>query len=239
MSDLDAAVPPEDDQATDGACPEEAIDAAALTRLAIFPLPNAVLLPGGLMPLHVFEDRYRDMVRDCLDGSRLLAIARLRPGYQTDYQGRPPVFPHAGLGRIIACEETDDGRYLIVVRGVARVELGPELPPVRSYREVIATLLPDAPAPADAVAVAHGQLLALCERLCQALDRGADEVRALLASCSCPGACADAIAAALVFDHDERQALLERLDPAERLDRVADHVGRLLCELVPCRGDAN
>ncbi|MBK9030014.1 MAG: LON peptidase substrate-binding domain-containing protein [Myxococcales bacterium] len=220
-------------------CADDAIAPGELARLPIFPLPNAVLLPGGLMPLHVFEPRYRDLVRDALAGSGLLAIARLRPGYQRDYDGRPPVLEHAGVGRIIASEEAADGRYMIVVRGLARVALARELPPVRAYREVEARLLPDAPAGADVLARAHGQLLALCERLSQALDRGGDQLRALLASCSCPGACADAIAAALVFDHDERQALLERLDPADRLERVADHVGKLLCELMPCSSHSN
>jgi hypothetical protein len=218
---------------------EPAITADDLTRLPIFPLPNAVLLPGGLMPLHVFEPRYRDMVRDALAGSGLLAIARLRPGYERDYHGRPPVFPRAGAGRIIASDETPDGRYLIVVRGLARVEVRHEHPPERSYREVAAQLLTDVAAPPEALRAAHRRLLMLCERLSQAMDRGGTQLRALLASCDCAGACADAIAAALVFDHDQRQDLLERLDPVERVERVAEHVGRLLCELVPCAGQAN
>ena len=220
-------------------CAEPTVTADELARLPIFPLPNAVLLPGGVMPLHVFEPRYREMVRDTLDGAGLLAIARLRPGYQTDYHGRPPVHPQAGLGRIIASEETDDGRYLIVVRGLARVELAHELPPERSYREVAARLVPDVITRPDAVKAAHARLLALCERLSQALDRGGDQLRSLLDSCSCPGACADAIAAALVFDHDQRQDLLERVDPIDRIERVSEHVGKLLCELVPCSSRAN
>lgn len=223
----------------DDPCAEPTVTADELTRLPIFPLPNAVLLPGGVMPLHVFEPRYREMVRDTLDGAGLLAIARLRPGYQADYHGRPPVRPQAGLGRIIASDETSDGRYMIVVRGLARVELAQELPPERSYREVAARLVPDVTTRPDAVKAAHTRLLALCERLSLALDRGGDQLRALLDSCSCPGACADAIAAALVYDHDQRQDLLERVDLADRIERVAEHVGKLLCELVPCSSRAN
>ena len=223
----------------DPCCSDEAFDHADLAALPIFPLPNAVLLPGGLMPLHVFEPRYRELVRDSLAGNRLLAIARLEPGYQRDYHGRPPVMRHAGIGRIIASDETADGRYLIVVRGVGRVVLERELPAERSYRQVEARLLADAPCCDQRLGRAHRQLLALCDRLSQALDRGGDQLRALLDSCSCPGACADAIAAALVYDHDERQRLLEHLDPITRLDRVAGHVGKLLCELVPCSSRAN
>ena len=213
----------------------EEIDPRALDELAIFPLPNAVLLPGGLMPLHIFEPRYRDLIRDALAGERLLAIARLCPGYHEDYEGRPAVYPCCGIGRIIASEETDDGRYLIVVRGLARIAIDRELAPTRSYRQVAARLLiDDRSVRPDAVARGHSQLVALCDRLALSLDRGGGQLRALVADCQHPGSCADAIAAALVLDHAERQALLERLDPADRLDRVIDHVGRLLCQLVPC-----
>jgi len=214
---------------------EGAIASRSLDELAIFPLPNAVLLPGGLMPLHVFEPRYRELVRDALAGDRLLAIARLCPGYQDDYEGRPSVYPCCGLGRIIASEETDDGRFLIVVRGLARVVIDRELPPLQPYRQVAARILvDDTSARPDAVIRGHAQLVALCERLALALDRGGEQLSALLAECRGPGTCADTIAAALVIDHGERQALLEQLDPADRLDRVSDHVGRLLCQLVPC-----
>jgi uncharacterized protein len=220
--------------------PADDVTADELAALPIFPLPNAVLLPGGVMPLHVFEPRYRDLVRDCLAAARPLAIARLRPGYHSDYQGRPPVFARAGVGRIIASDETSDGRYLIALHGVARIEIERELAPTRSYREVVARRLIDdvTSRPADLLRC-HQQLTALSERLSDCLDHGGDDLRSLLASCRRPGACADAIAAALVIDHDERQTLLERLDPTDRLERVLDHVGRLLCKLVSGRGPVN
>ena len=75
------------------------------SSLPIFPLPNCVLLPGGLLPLHVFEPRYRELTRDCLAGHQLMAVARLRPGYETTYYGRPPVYERCGVGRIICSEE--------------------------------------------------------------------------------------------------------------------------------------
>jgi Lon protease-like protein len=78
---------------------------AALSSLPIFPLPNCVLLPGGLLPLHVFEPRYRELTRDCLAGAQLMGIARLRPGFETTYYGCPPVYERCGVGRIICSEE--------------------------------------------------------------------------------------------------------------------------------------
>lgn len=238
LDDDDDAVDVTDDG--DGGAADDRIDPDGLAHLAIFPLPNAVLLPGGLMPLHVFEPRYRAMVKDALAGDRLLAIARLRPGYEDDYQGRPPVYPCCGVGRIIASEETADGRYLIVLRGLARVAIEHEHPPERAYRRVAARILADRPsARPEAVPRLHQQLVALCERLAFALERGGEQLRALVTACGDPGACADAIAAALVIDHGVRQQLLEALDPADRLDRVVEHVGRLLCQLVPVDGLAN
>ncbi len=217
----------------------EDIDPAFLDGLPIFPLPNAVLLPGGLMPLHVFEPRYREMTRDCLDGARLMAIARLRPGYEASYEGRPAVYPACGLGRILASEELADGRYLLVLRGVARIAIDAELPPVRSYREVRARLITDdVSRRPEAARAAHAHLVGLCEKLSQVLDRGGEELRSLLRDAASPGACADAVAAALIMDHGERQKLLETLDPVDRLERTAEHIGRLLCELAPCPGRA-
>ncbi|MBE7453176.1 MAG: LON peptidase substrate-binding domain-containing protein [Kofleriaceae bacterium] len=217
----------------------EEIDPDALLGLSIFPLPNAVLLPGGLMPLHVFEPRYREMTRDCLDGSRLMAVARLRPGYEAAYAGRPAVYPACGLGRIIASEELADGRFLLVLRGLARVHIERELPARASYRQVHARVLDDDQTDRpDAARAGHARLLELCDRLSLVLDRGGDELRALCRECSSPGGCADAIAAALIMDLGERQRLLETLDPVERLERTAAHVGRLLCQLAPCAGRA-
>src|SRR5204863_188171 len=73
---------------------------------------------GATVPLHVFEPRYREMTGAALQRKRLMAIARLRPGYQHDYEGRPPVFDVAGVGFVVAADELSDGRYNLVLRGV-------------------------------------------------------------------------------------------------------------------------
>src|SRR3954470_16845445 len=119
-------------------------DPAALTSLPIFPLPNCVLLPGGLLPLHVFEPRYRELPRDYLGTHPLLGVARLRPGFEQSYHGKPPVYERFGVGRIICSEELPDGRFALLLRGVARVEIARELPADRAYRLVEARTLQDA-----------------------------------------------------------------------------------------------
>lgn len=214
-------------------------DAQALSALPIFPLPNCVLLPGGLLPLHVFEPRYRDLTRDCLAGSQLMAVARLRPGYETSYYGRPPVYERCGVGRIICSEELPDGRFALLLRGVARVEIARELPAERAYRLVEARMLSDQDCDRNEAQDTHRRLIALCDRLAEVIEKGGPQLRDLVRTHDDPGACADAIAAALVMDADARQELLEAVNPMVRLQRTLGHVSHMLCELAPCDSAVN
>jgi uncharacterized protein len=215
----------------------EPVSEGELQELPIFPLPQCVLLPGGLLPLHVFEPRYRELTRYCLDGNRPLAIARLRPGPDRE-RNRPAVFSHVGVGRIICSEELDDGRFLLLVRGVARVVIEQELPSTRRFRQVAASASQSHRRLAATVRHLHHQLIALCDRLAMVLDEGGRQLRDL-ANGTIPGACADAVAAALMMDADERQALLEQPDPQERLAIALSHASRLLCQVMPCDNVVN
>lgn len=210
------------------------IPSPALEDLAIFPLPSVVLFPGTVLPLHIFESRYREMTQDVLAGSRLLAVARLRPGFESDYHGRPPVFSTAGIGYVIASDELEDGRFNILVRGVGRVDITEELPPDRVYRRAFARRLIDSRStrPED-VSVLHAELIKMCDRLAEHLPKGGDELRQLVRNEDAAGSCADVISAALVTDPDERQEILEMLDPADRVDRALDCVGQLLSRFGP------
>lgn len=214
-------------------------DSQALAQLPIFPLPNCVLLPGGLLPLHVFEPRYRELTRDCLAGNQLMAIARLRPGYETSYYGRPPVYERCGVGRIICSEELPDGRFALLLRGVARIEIARELPPDKAYRLVEARVLADAACDVAQAQDHQRRLIQLCDRLAEVIEKGGPQLRDLVRSFDDPGACADAIAAALVMDADARQELIESCDPMVRLQRTLGHVSHILCELAPCDGAVN
>ena len=90
----------------------------------LFPVPNVVLFPQALLPLHIFESRYRKMTADALDGERLIAMSLLRPGWDMLPSSKlPPIHGIVGLGKIIAHEKLDDGRYYLVLRGLARAKL--------------------------------------------------------------------------------------------------------------------
>src|SRR4051812_22095994 len=217
----------------------ERFEPSALSSLPIFPLPNCVLLPGGLLPLHVFEPRYRELTKHCLEGHQLMGVARLRPGFEQSYYGRPPVYERFGVGKIICSEELPDGRFALLLRGVARVQLVGELPSDRAYRKVEARMLADAVHDRDEAFDHHRRLISLCDRLAEVIDAGGPQLRELARAFDDPGACADAIAAALVMDTDARQELLEAIDPMVRLQRTLGHVSHMLCELAPCDSAVN
>jgi Lon protease-like protein len=212
----------------------ELIDESLLSAVALFPLPNVVLVPGSLQPLHIFEPRYRDMTRDVLAGSRLLAMARLKPGYEADYHGRPDVYRIVGIGRVIASDELDDGRYNILVRGLARAELDEELPAAHLYRQIRARILTAGTPPEPAVLAAmHQKLIMLCDQLAMTLDQGGEQLRELVRTDGSPSGCSDVVCAALVTNIDHRQRFLEMSDPMERLTFAIQYVGRLLAEFGP------
>ena len=94
--------------------------------IPIFPLPNVVLFPNVFLPLHIFEPRYRQMVDDALRGDRIIGMVLLRPGWDKDYEGRPPVYPIGCAGVITHAERLTDGRFNIVLRGMEKFRVAEE-----------------------------------------------------------------------------------------------------------------
>src|SRR5438105_2928107 len=93
----------------------------------IFPLPDVTFFPHTLLPLHVFEARYRAMVLDALERDRRLCVVKLRPGYEETYAGKPAVHVVAGAGEIVSWERLATGRYNILLKGDGRGRLALEL----------------------------------------------------------------------------------------------------------------
>lgn len=92
--------------------------------IPIFPLPNAVLMPCAVLPLHIFEQRYRDMTEHALAKQKLIAIALLKPGYEAEYETLTvAVHERLGVGRIIRAERLPDGRFNILLQGVSRAQI--------------------------------------------------------------------------------------------------------------------
>ena len=94
----------------------------------LFPLPNVVLFPRAVLPLHIFEERYKAMTRDALDGSGRIAMALLKPGWEKDYYGKPVIDPVVCVGKILAHERLADGKYNFLLEGIARARIIREYP---------------------------------------------------------------------------------------------------------------
>src|SRR5262249_23518102 len=102
--------------------------------IPLFPLPNVVLFPRMPLPLHIFEPRYRAMVRDAAQGARLIGMVLLRGDWQSEYYGRPEIFAAGTVGEMVRVEELPDGRFNIVLRGLREYDVVRELDRA-AYRE--------------------------------------------------------------------------------------------------------
>jgi Lon protease-like protein len=89
----------------------------------LFPLPNVVLFPGAILPLHIFEPRYKRMTAEVLDGDKLLAMALLRAGWEKSYYDRPAIELVVCIGRIVAHERLPDGKYNFLLQGQWRASV--------------------------------------------------------------------------------------------------------------------
>jgi Lon protease-like protein len=112
--------------------------------LPLFPLPNVVLFPNVFLPLHIFEPRYREMVADALANDRVIGMVLLRPGWDRDYEGRPPIYSVGCSGVLTHNERLLDGRYNIVLRGIERFRILEE-DHTLGYRRAVVEPLRDQP----------------------------------------------------------------------------------------------
>ncbi len=102
--------------------------------IPIFPLTGALLLPGVELPLNIFEPKYIKMVDDALSEKRLIGIIQPNNSLFSKLSKAKGLYKYGCAGKIRAFNETDDGRYLIVLSGISRFEIGEEIPTIRGYR---------------------------------------------------------------------------------------------------------
>ena len=196
----------------------------------IFPLPDLTFFPHTLLPLHIFEARYRAMVTDCLARDKRMAVVGLKPGYEATYAGKPAVHEVAGMGRIVQCERLATGRFNLVLKGENRVRIDRELPADTLYRLVAATPLEETGADRAAVAPLIARVTKRFLGILSAVKRPTAELEAALADAA-PGALCDRIASSIVPEVAIRQELLEELDVEQRLSRLARTLDDLYTQL--------
>ena len=179
------------------------------TAIPLFPLPNVVLFPGVFLPLHIFEERYRIMVRDVLAGDRMIGIALSKPGWHQTTEGPAAIYPVGCVGLVTHVEQLDDGRYNIVLRGVEKFRVIRERDG-RPYRVAHVDYLTEQMSSAD-----HDVVRQQRERL-EHLLTSADTPDLPFPSTLSDEEVVNALAQYLDLEPIERQALLERAGVAER-----------------------
>lgn len=192
---------------------------AACADLPIFPLPGTVLMPGAAMPLHVFEPRYRALVRSCLAGHRLLAIPQLRREQDASDPGQPAIFPYAAAGEIAAHQELPDGRFHLVVRPVARVRIGTDALAEGGFRVARAEVLADVPGRWAEVARVGARARATFLPVLASTGASGRALAQAIAGLDDTIA-AEALAPLVLRDAAERQAYLAEDDPVARAQLV-------------------
>lgn len=202
----------------------------------LFPLPNLVLFPAVIQPLHIFEPRYRAMTADALEGDRLIAIVLLEPGWEGEYEGTPPICSVACLGRIIADKKLEDGRYNLLLRGLCRVRVFEELSEDGPYRMARVEVLSETdltdPVEIEAIRVRLKRILS------QWIDGDAlDQLHQLLRSELPVGILCDIVAFALRLEPTFKQLLLEELDVGHRAGMLLDHLEAQSTETETPRGE--
>jgi len=198
----------------------------------LFPLPNAVLFPRAVLPLHIFEPRYRAMVGDALGSEHLIAIALLHPGHENLHRtNKAPISPVTCVGRILNHEELEDGKYNIILQGLCRARIRQEHAD-GTYREALMERMVSREPETDSMHRTlrehlHGSISSDAFR-----DIALTEKLKTLLSTELPlGAVTDLVAYAIVQDVEVKQSLLEQLDVVERVEQLVAEIetlGRLI-----------
>ena len=198
-----------------------------LSAVPLFPLPNVVLFPRAVLPLHIFEERYKAMMADALRGDRRIAMALLKPGWEKNYHGRPGVEPVVCLGTILTHEKLPDGRYNFLLQGRARARIVRELTAEGHYRLVQLEPLDEQPAMEIDLGEERRRMLATFEQGALTESGIGQKFRELLCTSIATAQIADLIAFHFLESIPLKQSLLEELDVRRRVARIAENLESL------------
>jgi Lon protease-like protein len=186
----------------------------------LFPLPNVVLFPRAVLPLHIFEDRYKTMTARALSGDRRIAMALLKPGWERCYHQKPEIESVVCVGRILSSERLSDGKYNFLLQGELRAKIVREIPSNAPYRTaLLEPLCPTAPFEIDLT----NQRQRLVEMFCSGpLEETAVgcQLKQILLSPLCTSDAADLIAFNFLDNVALKQSLLAEPDASRRLQRL-------------------
>lgn len=188
--------------------------------LPLFPLPNIVFFPHTRLPLHVFEPRYRQMVKDVLETDHRFGIILLKPGWESEYFGAPPVFGCGTLGTIEQAVALEDGRYNIVVRGDTRFRILDEVSRV-PYRTARVITEPEVERDPNAAYAQREWLADLSQQYLRYLpdQTAVPEIETVNLD-----ALTNALIMSLNIDIEEKQKMLELNDIVARAEEIGNEL---------------
>lgn len=191
----------------------------------VFPLPQVVLFPGAILPLHIFEERYREMVADALASEPVIATGLLKSGFEPDYYTRrAPIHLTLGVGRIVACEQVQGGNYNLLLRGMARARILEESQE-HAYRCARVQVVESYVSAGEERNVALQRELREAVRNCRGLnDELRSQWRKLLVQQLDLSTLSDLIATGLPAEPELRQLLLDEPDAAVRTELLIEQL---------------
>lgn len=196
-------------------------------EVRLFPLPNLVMFPCNVQPLHIFESRYREMLEDAMMTDRIIALATLQPGYdQNEYYSRPALAPTICVGQITNCEKTEEGTYNLLLVGLKRAIIEEELPPKRSFREAKVRLLQDL-APTNQLPRHKTLARTIVDRLQRLAPSSSDMLKELMKRELSLAELTDILSFHINLELDTKLALLAEADAEAR--------AKLMLEAMPAR----
>ncbi len=195
-------------------------------RVRLFPLPNLVLFPYVIQPLHIFEQRYRQLMEDSLKDDCLIGMALLQPHCEKDYYKYPPIYPMICLGRIHKEQRLPDGRWNLLLHGLTRARIESEMDVDQLYRMAHVRLIQEKEVASVAAAKElRRQLGRETERWFAAHEAAVIQLEKLLHSDLTLGALCDVFGFALPIAVEVKQQLLEEIDVCARARRLIAHLG--------------
>lgn len=206
-------------------------------KARLFPLPNLVMFPHVLQPLHVFEPRYRAMLEEALEDDRLIAMAILAPGWEKHYEGRPKLSRTACLGRVLTHQRVEGDRYNILLAGLRRVRIVEELPPEKPFREARVELMEDE-YPSESAGerpAAQLRLLKQFRRLLPNMPEVHQQLEELLCTDVSLGMLTDLISYTMQLPIETKERLLREAD----VDRRCEMLLKLMAEQPTGKGEAH
>jgi len=214
---------------------EDALDRELLQRIPVFPLPGLVLLPGGLLPLHFFEPRYRDLAHDCLaTHARCLVIANI--ARDAAPVAVPELMPRACVARAIEHRQNGDGTYDVLLEGLMRVSIE-DIDSPHAYRLVRAVPLPERVPEQGLPANDCETARTLVRDIASMAARQKAGFHVAAQDSDPPGLWVDRLAYQFVTDRGALQDLLETLDARARLDAVVHHLVEVRSRLQAALGE--